>query len=138
MSTEIISKHGLVAKSPFELYMAFVDMRNFLQMLPEDKRQGVVADYDTITAEVQGFKIGLMVKDRIPYSRIEFIERGSVQFWRVAAFRRLLGRTVQDGFPHRVPCRPQSDDEDDAFRKDQGGSRQGRGRPGVGLRRSYS
>ena len=77
MSTEIISKHGLVAKSPFELYMAFVDMRNFLQMLPEDKRQGVVADYDTITAEVQGFKIGLMVKDRIPYSRIEFIDSGA-------------------------------------------------------------
>ena len=77
MTTEIISKHGLVSKSPFELYMAFVDMRNFLQMLPEDKRQDVVADYDTITATVQGFKIGLMVKDRIPYSRIEFIDCGA-------------------------------------------------------------
>jgi hypothetical protein len=43
-------------------------------MLPEDKRQDVVANYDTITTTVQGFKIGLMVKDRIPYSRIEFID----------------------------------------------------------------
>ena len=77
MSTEIISKHGIVSRSPFELYMAFVDMRNFLQMLPEDKRQDVVADYDTITATVQGFKIGLMVKERVPYSRIEFIDCGA-------------------------------------------------------------
>ena len=74
MSTEITSKHGLVSKSPFELYMAFVDMRNFLQMLPEDKRQDVVADYDTITATVQGFKIGVMVKERVPYSRNFHIE----------------------------------------------------------------
>ena len=77
MTTEITSKHGHVSKQPFELYMAFVDMRNFLQMLPEDKRQDVVADYDTITATVQGFKIGIMVKDRVPYSRIEFIDCGA-------------------------------------------------------------
>ena len=77
MNTEIKSKHGIVSKSPFELYMAFVDMRNFLAMLPEDKRQDVVADYDTITATVQGFKIGIMVKDRVPYSRISFIDNGS-------------------------------------------------------------
>ena len=77
MNTDIISKHGIVSKSPFELYMAFVDMRNFLQMLPEDKRQGVEADYDTITATIQGFKIGIMVRDRIPYSMIQFIDNGA-------------------------------------------------------------
>ncbi|MBQ6254554.1 MAG: hypothetical protein IJK05_07900 [Bacteroidales bacterium] len=77
MTTDITSKHGIVSKSPFELYMAFVDMRNFLQMLPEDKRQGVEADYDTISMTVQGFKIGVMVKDRVPYSRIEFIDNGA-------------------------------------------------------------
>jgi len=77
MNTEITSKHGIVSKSPFELYMAFVDMRNFLQMLPEDKREGVEADYDTISATIQGFKIGVMVKDRVPYSRIEFIDNGA-------------------------------------------------------------
>ena len=77
MNTEIKSKHGIVSKSPFELYMAFVDMRNFVQMLPEDKRQGVEADYDTITATIQGFKIGIMVRDRIPYSLIQFIDNGA-------------------------------------------------------------
>ena len=77
MATEITSKHGLVAKQPFELYMAFVDMRNFLQFLPEEKKAGVEADYDTISATVQGFKIGVMVKNRTPYSSIEFIDNGA-------------------------------------------------------------
>lgn len=77
MTTDITSKHGVVSKSPFELYMAFVDMRNFLLMLPEDKRRGVEADYDTISMTVQGFKIGVMVKNRVPYSRIEFIDNGA-------------------------------------------------------------
>jgi len=77
MATEIKSKHGTVSKQPHELYMAFVDMRNFLEFLPEDKRQGVVADYDTITAEVQGFKIGVMVKERVPYSLIQFVDNGA-------------------------------------------------------------
>ena len=74
--TEIKSKHGLVSRQPFELYMAFVDMRNFLQFLPEDKKADVEADYDTISTTVQGFKIGVMVKNRTPYSSIEFIDNG--------------------------------------------------------------
>ncbi len=77
MATEITSKHGFVSKQPFELYMAFVDMRNFLQLLPEDKKAGVEADYDTISATVQGFKIGVMVKNRTPYSCIEFVDNGA-------------------------------------------------------------
>lgn len=77
MSTEIISKHGHVSKQPFELYMAFVDMRNFLNFLPEDKREGVTADYDTLTATVQGFKVGVLVKERTPYSRIVVVDNGA-------------------------------------------------------------
>ena len=72
--TEIESKHGIVSRQPYELYMSFVDMRNFLQMLPEDKKQDVQADYDTITATVQGFNIGVKVHERVPYSRIELVE----------------------------------------------------------------
>lgn len=75
--TEITSKHGQVSRQPFELYMMFVDMRNFLQFLPEDKKGDVVADYDTLSATVQGFKIGVMIKERRPYSMISFIDDGS-------------------------------------------------------------
>ena len=77
MSKEIISKHGIVSRQPSELYMSFVDMRNVLQFLPDDKKQEVTADYDTLAFSVQGFKIGVMVKERVPYSKIVFIDNGA-------------------------------------------------------------
>lgn len=71
------SKRAVVSKAPYELYMVFVDMRNFVQLLPEDKKAGVNADYDSIQAEVQGFNIGIRVKDRTPYSKIEYVDDGA-------------------------------------------------------------
>ena len=71
------SKRAVVSKAPYELYMAFVDMRNFMQFLPEDKKEGVTADYDSIKATVQGFTIGVKVTDRVPYSKIEFADDGA-------------------------------------------------------------
>ena len=72
--TEIESKHGVVSRQPYELYMSFVDMRNFLAMLPPERKEGVQADYDTLTATVQGFNIGVKVHERVPYSRIELVD----------------------------------------------------------------
>lgn len=72
--TEIESKHGIVSRQPYELYMSFVDMQNFLRMLPEDKRDMITADNDTLTATVQGFNIGVKVHQRVPYSRIELVD----------------------------------------------------------------
>lgn len=71
------SKKAVVSKAPYELYMAFVDMRNFIQFLPEEKKADVTADYDTIHASVQGFSIGVRVTDRVPYSRIAFADDGA-------------------------------------------------------------
>ena len=68
------SKKAVVSKAPYELYMAFVDMRNFIQFLPEEKKADVTADYDSIHASVQGFNIGVRVTDRVPYSRIAFAD----------------------------------------------------------------
>ena len=63
---EFRSRKATVSKAPYELYMAFVDMRNFIQFLPEEKKADVTADYDSIHAMVQGFSIGVRVKERIP------------------------------------------------------------------------
>lgn len=71
------SKRAVVSRAPYELYMVFVDMRNFVQFLPEDKKAGVNADYDSIQAEVQGFNIGIRVKARTPYSKIEYMDDGA-------------------------------------------------------------
>ena len=59
MAAEFKSKKGLVSKPPYQLYMAFTDMRNFVQFLPEDKKADVTADFDSIHAMVQGFNIGI-------------------------------------------------------------------------------
>lgn len=78
------SKNAVVSKAPYELYMAFVDMRNFVQFLPEDKKEGVAADYDSIHASVQGFDIGVKVTERVPYSRLEFADDGAPFQFRLA------------------------------------------------------
>ena len=57
--------------------MSVVDMRNFLARRPEDKTEAVQADFDTLTATVQGFNIGVKVHDRVPYSRIELVDYGA-------------------------------------------------------------
>ena len=75
--TNIESKHGIVSRQPHELYMAFTDLQNFRDMLPEDKKEMVTATYDTLTATVQGFNIGVKMHERVPYSRIELVDFGA-------------------------------------------------------------
>ena len=74
---EFRSKKAVVSKAAYELYMGFVGMRNFVEFLPEDKKADVTADYDSIHAVVQGFSIGVRVNDRVPYSKIEFVDDGA-------------------------------------------------------------
>jgi len=51
--------------------MAFTDMRTFAQMVPQDKvKAEITADYDSLTATVQGFRIGVRVDERQPYRLI--------------------------------------------------------------------
>ena len=74
---KINSKHRSVARAPYMLYVPCSDMRNFVAMLPEDKRQGVEADYDSIRGTVQGFSVGVRVEERRPYSRIVYKDDGA-------------------------------------------------------------
>ncbi len=74
---EIKSKHRSVARAPYMLYMPFSDLRNFVAMLPEDKKQGIEADFDSLHATVQGFNVGIRVEDRTPYSKITYKDDGA-------------------------------------------------------------
>ena len=74
MAASYNSKHATVSRSPFELYMSFADLRNFVQMLPEDKKDSVKADFDTLTLTVQNYNVGVKVSSRQPYSKIELID----------------------------------------------------------------
>lgn len=77
MAIQIKSKHATVSRAPYILYMMFVDMRNFVQFLPEDKKSEVTADYDSLKTSVQGFNIGIRISSRVPYSRIDFKDDGA-------------------------------------------------------------
>lgn len=75
--TSIKSKKAVVSIPPSGLFMAFTDLRNFVKMLPEDKRGDISADYDTLTARVQGFDVGVKIVERIPYSKIVLKDNGA-------------------------------------------------------------
>ena len=77
MASEYKSKHGIIARHPSELYMNFVDCSRFRDMIPEDKREGVTADYDSIKATVQGFSIGVRIVRREPYKLIMLEDDGA-------------------------------------------------------------
>ncbi len=71
MTTHYSSKHGQVAKRPEELYMVFCDMRNFanmVNMVPEKYEVEIAAEYDYLSITIHGFKIGIRVDERRPYS----------------------------------------------------------------------
>ena len=86
MATEIKSRHAIVSRQPYELYMGFTDMRNFGQFRPEDKKKGIEADYDSIKGTVQGFNVGVRVSERVPYSRIDFQDDGAPFRFSVSMF----------------------------------------------------
>lgn len=77
MATEYKSKHGIVSRPSSEMYMNFVDCRRFLEMIPEDKREGVTADYDSIKATIQGFNVGVRIVRREPYRLIMLEDDGA-------------------------------------------------------------
>lgn len=74
---QFTSKHGIVSAPQAALFMAFTDMRNFVNMLPEDKKQDVTADFDSLKAKVQGIELGVRITARDPYSRIELQDDGA-------------------------------------------------------------
>ena len=77
MAAQYSSKHGVVGSAPAELFMAFTDLRNFKQMVPQDQKIDIEADYDTLKATVQGMSMGVRVSRRLPYSLIELQDNGA-------------------------------------------------------------
>ena len=71
------SKHGIVSAPQTALFMAFTDMRNFINMLAEDQKQTAVADFDTLRGKVSGFEVGVKITRREPYSYIEIQDDGA-------------------------------------------------------------
>lgn len=79
-TTEVKGKTITVDRPAHILYPAFTDMRNFVRNLPEDKREGIEATEDTIEGTVQGFRLGVQVAERNPFSSVVYREYGQSPF----------------------------------------------------------
>jgi hypothetical protein len=79
-NTEVKGKVITIAQPAHMLYTGFSDMRNFVMALPPDKKEGVTATEDTIEGEVKGFKMGIRVVERNPFSSIVYEQFGKSPF----------------------------------------------------------
>ena len=80
MLEEITGKTVIINKPSYAIYTALSDLNNIAAALPEQYRDKVTIDQDTITGQVQGFQIGVKVNNRTPFSRIDFEGAGQVPF----------------------------------------------------------
>jgi hypothetical protein len=80
MVEEICGKTVVIDRPSYSIYTVFSDLRNLEAAIPEDKKDMVTADADTISAKVQGFEIGMKVNKRTPFSRIDFEQDGQAPF----------------------------------------------------------
>ena len=78
--TQVKGKVVTVEQPSYVLYTAFSDMRNFVAALPPDKKETVVAPEDTSEGEVQGFKMGLKIAHKTPFSSIMVQNYGNTPF----------------------------------------------------------
>ena len=77
---EIKGKTIVINKPSYAIYTALSDLRNITAGLPEQYREKVTVDSDTILAKVQNFEIGIKVNNRTPFSRIDFEQYGQCPF----------------------------------------------------------
>jgi acetaldehyde dehydrogenase (acetylating) len=80
MAEEICGKTIVIDRPSYAIYTVFSDLRNLVAAIPEDKKDMVTADADSISAKVQGFEIGMRVHQRTPFSRIDFEQNGQAPF----------------------------------------------------------
>lgn len=80
MLEEKKGKTVVINKPAYAIYTIFSDLRNIAAALPEQYRDKVVIEQDTISGQIQGFTIGIKVNGRTPFSRVDFEGCGQVPF----------------------------------------------------------
>lgn len=79
-NTEVKGKAITVARPAHLLYAGFSDMRNFVRNLPPDKQGEIRATEDTIEGSVKGFRLGIRIRERIPFSALVYEQFGESPF----------------------------------------------------------
>ena len=77
---EITGKTIVINRPSYAIYSAFSDLRTIVSALPEQYRDKVTADQDSVIGNVQNFEIGIKVNNRTPFSRVDFEQYGQMPF----------------------------------------------------------
>lgn len=77
---EITGKTIVLKKPSYAIYSAFSDLRNVTAGLPEQYKDKVTVDQDTLVGKVQNFELGMKVNNRTPFSRVDFEQYGQALF----------------------------------------------------------
>ena len=75
--TEILGKLAQVSQPAERIFAAFSDLSNFVKNLPEEHRNQVQADADTIVVQAQGLQLGVKIVERTPNSTLRFEQYGA-------------------------------------------------------------
>lgn len=78
--TCVRGKDVRVKQTPMVLYSIFSDLRRFAENLPQDLKEKVEVEADSITATSHGMEMGLKISQRVPFSLISFSETGKFPF----------------------------------------------------------
>ena len=74
--TEVLGKKVQVNQPAERLFAAFSNLSNFVKNLPEEHRNQVRADSDTLVVQAQGLEMGIQVAERTPNTTIRFEQFG--------------------------------------------------------------
>jgi len=70
MNTEVLGKKVLLNQPAERVFAAFSDLSKFTKGLPEEHRDKVRADEESLVVQAQGFELGIRIAERIPHSQV--------------------------------------------------------------------
>jgi len=75
--TEVMGKKVALTQPAERVFSAFSNLSNLIQKLPDEHRDKVHADADTLVVQAQGLELGIRVVERTPFSVLRFEQYGA-------------------------------------------------------------
>lgn len=80
MAEEVIGKTVILNQPSYAIYNIFSDFKRIESTLPQDKRDKVHFEEDSVLVKVQGFEIGAKIHNKVPFSLVELEQYGQAPF----------------------------------------------------------
>ncbi len=79
-ATTVRGKDLPVKQTPYTLFNMFSDLSRFAYAIPEDYKDKVKVGEDSIVMNIKGFKLGIKLDKKVPYSLVSFKDDGHSPF----------------------------------------------------------